>query len=80
MEQAEGSHWVEHSQELPTPATATIKTAWRKSTASADSKDGSCVEVALLRELVLVRDSKDAGGARLRFTPSTWTGFMEALR
>lgn len=78
MVQAEGSHWVEHSQESPTPATATVKPAWRKSTASQGSD--SCLEVALLPDLVLIRDSKDSEGPRLRFTPSTWTGFMEALR
>ena len=65
---------MEHSQELPTPTTA-----WRKSTASGDN-DSNCVEVALLRDLVLVRDSKDTEGPRLRFTPSHWTGFMMSLR
>ena len=78
MVQAEGSHGVEHSLELPTPATTT-NTAWRKSTASASGSD-SCVEVALRTDLVLVRDSKDAEGPRLTFTTPTWTGFLDTLR
>jgi len=70
--------WVEHSQELPTPATTATNTAWRKSTASG-SNSSDCLEVALMPDLVLVRDSKDAEGPRLRFVPSAWTGFMDTL-
>ena len=44
---------MEHSQELSTLAAAT-NMVWRKSTTSASGSD-SCVEVARLRELVLVR-------------------------
>ena len=70
---------MEHSQELPTPAATATNTAWRKSTAS-NSGGADCLEVALMPDLVLVRDSKDATGPRLAFTPSTWTGFVGALR
>jgi hypothetical protein len=70
---------VGHSQEQPAPATSTSKVVWRKSAAST-SGGASCLEVALMPDLVLVRDSKDTEGPRLKFTPTVWAGFVETLR
>ncbi|MGV9845821.1 DUF397 domain-containing protein [Streptomyces fungicidicus] len=49
---------------------------WFKSSYS-DGPDGnSCVELALTPRTVHVRDSKDATGPRLAFTPETWARFV----
>jgi hypothetical protein len=48
---------------------------WRKSTRCATS---TCVEVAKVAGVVLVRDSKDPG-AVLRFSESDWTGFLDRI-
>jgi hypothetical protein len=41
---------------------------------------GNCVEVATLPETIMVRDSKDAGGPALRFTPDAWRQFTDGLK
>ena len=47
---------------------------------SYSSSGGECVEVALnVIHTVAVRDSKDPEGPILRFTPTAWTSFREAL-
>jgi hypothetical protein len=51
---------------------------WRKSSASGSSAD--CVEVARTRASVLVRDSGNASGAVLTFTPAQWSAFMKRVR
>ncbi|TDC01695.1 DUF397 domain-containing protein [Micromonospora fluostatini] len=53
-------------------------TGWRKASKSQGS--GNCVEVAGLVETpgVLVRDSKDPDGPRLRFGPGGWAAFAAA--
>jgi hypothetical protein len=51
--------------------------AWRKSLAS-DS--GGCVEVAVARGSVLVRDSANRDGALLRFPPAAWSAFLDRAR
>jgi Domain of unknown function (DUF397) len=53
------------------------RSAWRKSTAS-DS--GACVEVAADPGSVLIRDSKDRGGAMLRLPSVAWSAFVEQGR
>jgi hypothetical protein len=58
--------------EVPRP-----RTVWRKSRASGTS---SCLEVAIMEECVLIRDSKDRLGPRLRFTPQEWTAFLTGVR
>lgn len=50
---------------------------WRRSTAS-DS--GNCVEVAALGGSVLVRDSANPDGARLRIPPVAWSAFLAWTR
>ena len=53
----------------PTPLT------WFKSSHSGN--DGpDCVEIALARAAVHVRDSKDVDGARLAFTDDAWSAFL----
>ncbi|HEX2416977.1 MAG TPA: DUF397 domain-containing protein [Micromonosporaceae bacterium] len=51
---------------------------WCKSRRS--TSQGSCVEVAFGDGCVLVRDSKDPGGVRLRFSRSEWLAFVRAVR
>ena len=52
---------------------------WRTSTRSGAS-GGDCVEVAdNLPGVVLVRDSKDRGGATLTFPPTAWRAFVAAV-
>ncbi|HEX6077066.1 MAG TPA: DUF397 domain-containing protein [Micromonosporaceae bacterium] len=46
---------------------------WRKSTRSGQGAD--CVEVAVLPDRVLVRDSKDPDGTVLSFAYSEWRVF-----
>nr|MDT0657495.1 DUF397 domain-containing protein [Micromonospora sp. DSM 115978] len=53
---------------------------WRKSTRSS-SNGGECVEVAdNLPGRILVRDSKDRGGATLTFEPAAWVAFVAPLK
>ena len=52
--------------------------SWRKSTASADT--AACVEVALDRPSVLVRDSRNASGPVLMVAAGRWREFVERIR
>jgi hypothetical protein len=69
---------VEHNTELPAPV-ATDSPVWRKSTASG-SDSNSCLEVASMPDLVLVRDSKHATGPDLTFASARWAAFVDTLR
>ncbi|MBW8485893.1 DUF397 domain-containing protein [Actinomadura parmotrematis] len=51
---------------------------WRKSTKS--STDNECVEVAELRASVLVRDSRDPGGAVLELDVPRWRALLDGIR
>jgi Domain of unknown function (DUF397) len=52
---------------------------WRKSSASGALQN--CVEVAgLPGSRIGVRDSKDAMGPVLRFTPKAWSAFLGGVR
>jgi hypothetical protein len=49
--------------------------AWRKSSRSAHN--GECVEVAVLvHDFIGVRDSRDADGPVLSYTPDEWHAFI----
>jgi hypothetical protein len=50
---------------------------WRRSSFCANS---SCVEMAVLEDSVVVRDSKDHQGPVLRFGKSEWTEFLSGVR
>jgi hypothetical protein len=50
---------------------------WRK---SSQSMSGDCVEFALLREAVGVRDSKDPTGPVMIFSRSEWQAFVDAAK
>lgn len=52
---------------------------WRKSSRST-SNGGSCVEVAVLPDMVMVRDSKDPHGPRLTVGTAEWRTFVAGLR
>ncbi|HEV7653984.1 MAG TPA: DUF397 domain-containing protein [Mycobacteriales bacterium] len=52
---------------------------WRRS-GTCTGADSTCVEVAVDPDEVAVRDSKQAGGAELRFTPAEWRAFVAGVR
>ncbi|WP_082772223.1 DUF397 domain-containing protein [Actinoplanes sp. TFC3] len=52
--------------------------AWRKSSRS--NGGGQCIEVAVLGDIVAVRDSKNPGGGVLRFPREAWTAFISWVR
>lgn len=52
-------------------------TEWRKSTRSGSN---GCVEVAIEPPVVLVRDSLDPEGPRLRFSIGEWRAFLDGAR
>lgn len=41
---------------------------------------GSCVEVAAMADVVLVRDSKNPDGPRLAFSPEEWHEFVGSVK
>lgn len=47
---------------------------WHRSSYSAGN--GACVEIALVEEVVAVRDSKDTGRPALVFSPRGWRAFL----
>jgi hypothetical protein len=54
---------------------STTELTWFKSSYSGSQGD-SCVEVAARLATVHVRDSKDAEGPQLAFTPRQWAAFV----
>jgi hypothetical protein len=50
---------------------------WRKSSTSGVAE---CVEMAHVGDQVLIRDSKDPDGPRLRYTAAEWRAFVEGVR
>ncbi len=55
-----------------------IQLSWFKSTYSGD-EGGECLEVAVDRASIHVRDSKKHNGPRLAFARAAWTGFVADL-
>jgi hypothetical protein len=53
---------------------------WVKSSVSGTNAESSCLEVALLADSVLVRDSKDRPGPRLTIAVAGWAALIESLR
>jgi hypothetical protein len=51
---------------------------WRKSQRS-NTTEG-CVEYAVARETVAIRDSKDPDGPILTFSHDSWRAFVEAIK
>ncbi|HEY9441116.1 MAG TPA: DUF397 domain-containing protein [Streptomyces sp.] len=49
---------------------------WFKSSYSSSGDGNDCVEVAATPGTIRVRDSKDACGQQLGFTPTTWAAFV----
>lgn len=52
---------------------------WRKSSYS-DDQGYNCVEVAVLDDQIVVRDSKDPDGPTLAFTPGEWRAFIDGVK
>lgn len=52
-----------------------IAVSWAKSSYST-TDGGECIEVARCPSLVHVRDSKDAAGPSLSFSPEAWASFV----
>lgn len=52
---------------------------WRKATASGNTNDAECVEIADQRTFVAVRDSKNTSGPMLTFEQDAWTAFRTRL-
>lgn len=58
---------------------ASMALRWVKSSFS--YANGNCVEVAgLLGKVILIRDSKDADGPVLAFSPDEWDAFLDGVR
>ena len=51
---------------------------WHKSSYSGTS--ANCVEVCTNEAAVAVRDSKNANGPELVFTPQVWTAFVAGIK
>jgi len=64
------------SEVLPPDLSGVI---WRKSTRSGPNCD-NCVEIAAVPGAVAVRDSKDAAGPALVFTPGQWSLFLAGAK
>jgi hypothetical protein len=52
--------------------------AWHKSSLS--STGASCVEVAIGKSVIAVRDTKDREAGMLMFTPDEWQAFIGGVR
>jgi hypothetical protein len=63
---------------MPSNGSELADSSWRKSTYS---QVGECVEFATPSPgLIVVRDSKNPGGAVLTYTASEWRAFLHAAR
>ena len=50
---------------------------WHKGTAS--GHNGNCVEVAVVGNSILVRNSRDPHGSMLSFTRREWVSFLDGV-
>ena len=62
-----------------TVSDASTLTGWFKSSYSGGNHD-SCVEIASGHATVPVRDSKNASGPALLFSPGGWASFVGAVK
>lgn len=53
---------------------------WRKSSWSSGGGDGDCVEIAILTDAVMVRDSQRPDGPILTFARTEWQAFLDVIR
>jgi len=53
---------------------------WRKSSRSNGNGGANCVEVAVVAQVIGVRDSKNPTGAVLQFTPVDWESFVDGTK
>ncbi len=51
---------------------------WRK--AQLSTNNGSCVEIASVVGKIALRDSKDASGPILVYTPAEWSAFLDGAK
>jgi hypothetical protein len=56
-----------------------IDARWRKSSYSGNG-GGDCVEASSDRSRIMVRDTKNRGGAMLRLTPAAWRRFANQVK
>jgi hypothetical protein len=52
--------------------------AWRKSTYSGGSSGGECVEIAIVEQTGMIRDSKNADGGKLAFRKAALQLFIRS--
>ena len=65
------------SDKITDPTTA--GPAWRKSSLC-DNSSGNCVEVAIVPDAVMVRDSKTPDGPVLIYTRAEWDAFLTGAK
>jgi hypothetical protein len=51
---------------------------WRKAQSSVSN--GACLEVASMKGMIAVRDSKNPHGAILTYTPAEWSAFLDGAK
>ncbi|MGC4984792.1 DUF397 domain-containing protein [Streptomyces sp. DT193] len=57
---------------------ASIAPEWTRSSYSTD-EGPDCVEMAVVPDRILVRDSKNPGGPRLTLAPTAWAAFLPSV-
>ena len=60
------------------PGSQAVPMIWKKSTLSGGACD--CVEVAVVPDAILARDSKDPEGPVLRFSINSWREFTRSVQ
>jgi hypothetical protein len=61
------------------PAADLESATWRKA-ARSNTQGNQCVEVAMLKQGIAVRDSKDPDGPKLMFTSGEWDAFLDGVK